>query len=258
MIMDEKNQLREREKELKCLYETDKLLSEENDLYLLLKELCKIVSEAFLYPSLARVKIRYRDLNVCSPYFSPQKDHIVANIIENGIPTGEIFVCYSSETENISFTFLAEERHLLDSIAKRLSDYFCIRGSSCFLVKDRKNFFSIVRKNICQNSIMNMDFSYFGIKNIYLIGSVKNFTAGIMSDIDLIIHYDGMKNNAEKIKIWFNAWSASVLTNTQFENEIKNTESLFDIHLITDYDIEEKNSYAVMINSLNNNAKLIK
>ncbi|MDD3860203.1 MAG: hypothetical protein PHW83_08385 [Bacteroidales bacterium] len=256
--MDERNQLREREKELNCLYETDKILSEENDLYKLLFYLCEIISKAFLYPSITRVKIRYLELVVCSPYFYPQKEHIKTFIIENGQPVGEIMVCYASEEGSSPYEFLPEEQKLLDSLGKRLSDYFFIRSSTCFLVKDRENVFSIIRNEICKSSVNSMNLKNFGIFSIYLIGSVKNFTAGISSDIDLIIHYNGKRENAEKIKIWFEAWSASVLSNSKYENEIRDVNNLFDIHLITNKDIVQKNSYAVMIDSLYNNAKLIK
>jgi len=256
--MNESDKLKEREKELKCLYATDKLLESENDLFKLLTKLCLIISEAFLYPQLARVKIKYYDLVVSSPYFYPQKNHIEVKINENGKSVGEVFVCYTSETEEQSLPFLREEQDLLNAVGKKLSDYFRIRSSSCFLAVDKKNIFSIVRNKICQNSVQTMNFKEFGINCIYLIGSVKNFTAGINSDIDLIIYYDGLKRNKDKIKIWFEAWSASTISDIQYENEIKNTDNLFDIHLITDEDIKSNNSYAVMINSMYNNAKLIK
>jgi predicted nucleotidyltransferase len=256
--MDEKNQLKEREKELNCLYQTDRLLSEENDLYKLLNELCKIIADAFLYPTLTRVKIRYFELIVCSPYFNVQKDNVRTNIMENGQIVGEILVYYSSDSGHETFKFLPEEKKLLESVGKRLSDYFSIRSTSCFLAKDRKNIFTLVRNEICNNAVNTMRFGDFGIKNIYLIGSVKNYIAGISSDIDLIIHFDGLKENAEKIKIWFEAWSASILSDSKYDNEIKDVNNLFDIHLITDKDIVQKNSYAVMIDSLYNNAKKIK
>jgi len=256
--MDEKKQLEERNKELNCLYKTDNILSDEDDLFKVFNSLCQIIADAFLFPSLARVKIRYYDLAVCSPYFITEKDFIKTDISESGKTVGEIRVYYSTNPEPGMFPFLPEEQQLLDSLGKRLSDYFNIRKSSCFLAKDRKNVYSILRDEICRNAVDNLDLTSFGISAIYLIGSVKSFTSGIGSDIDLIINYDGLKESSEKIKIWFQAWSASITSNSNYEKSIQINGSLFDLHFITTKDIEEKNSYAIMIDSMYNNAKLIK
>jgi len=256
--MNEKKQLEERNKELNCLYKTDNLLSDEDDLFKVFNSLCQIIADAFLFPSLARVKIRYHDLVVCSPYFITEKEFIKTNISESGKTVGEINVFYSTNPEPGIFPFLPEEQQLLDSLGKRLSDYFNIRKSSCFLAKDRKNIYSTLRNDICTKAVDALDFTSFGISAIYLIGSVKSFTSGIGSDIDLIINYNGSTENFEKITIWFQAWSASVATNSDYEKSIQIDGSLFDLHFITKKDIIEKNSYAIMIDSMYNNAKLIK
>jgi len=48
----------------------------------------------------------------------------------------------------------------------------------------------------------SLDSQHFGVKSLYLIGSTSDGTAGLRSDIDLIIHFDGSESQKEELIHW--------------------------------------------------------
>jgi predicted nucleotidyltransferase len=254
--MDEKKQLEERKKELKCLYQTDKLLSDTKDIYAVFHELIQILSEAFLYPHLVRINISYRDMNIKSAYFQSSTNFISTKLIENGEDAGEIKVYYCYDVSSIGNPFLPEENEMLESVAKRLNAFLSSLNRD--KITENNEMFSSIRLEICNDAVNSLDFEMYQIENIYLAGSVKNMTAGSGSDIDLIIHDRGNPEFREKIKIWFSAWSAMAMLNPANKNIIENKEELFELHFISDQNIANNDSYAVMTKSVMNSAKLLK
>lgn len=254
--MDEKKQLEERKKELRCLYQTDKLLSEKKDIYAVFHELIQILSEAFLYPHLVRINIVYRDMSIKSAYFQISKYSLSAKLSEDAEEVGEIKVYYCIDVSNSGDPFLAEEREMLIAIATRLNAF--LASLNRVRITDNSEMYSIVRLKICQDAVNSLDFEQFQIKKIFLAGSVKNMSAGLGSDIDLIIHDNGNPQCREKIKTWFCAWSASAKSEPANKNLISTKDCLFELHFISDKNIENNDSYAVMTKSVMNGAKLLK
>jgi hypothetical protein len=254
--MDEKKQLQERKKELKCLYQTDKLLSEAKDIYSVFHELIQILSAAFLYPHLLRINISYRDMNIKSAYFQSSKSVLSAKLLEDTEDVGEIKVYYCHDVSNSGDPFLSEEREMLDAIANRVNAF--LSSLKRDKINDTPEIFSNIRLGICLDAVNSLDFELYQIKNIYLAGSVKNMTAGSGSDIDLIIHDEGNETCRAKVKTWFSAWSAMAMFNPANKNIIENKEELFELHFISDQNIANNDSYAVMTKSVMNSAKLLK
>ena len=102
-----------------------------------------------------------------------------------------------------------------------------------------------------------MDMEYFGVKGIYLFGSTNACTARLNSDIDLLIHFDGTEEQKEKLNLWLEGWSIA-LSQINYLKTGYNQKGLLDVHYITDLDIEEKNPYAVKINSVYDPAHLLR
>ena len=93
----------------------------------------------------------------------------------------------------------------------------------------------------------------FGVKGIYLFGSTKNATAGPQSDIDLLIHFIGVKETTRG--------STGLAGRMEFKPERDQsrrtgykTDGLLDIHLVTEKDIEKRTSYAVKIGAVTDGA----
>jgi predicted nucleotidyltransferase len=101
-----------------------------------------------------------------------------------------------------------------------------------------------------------LDADRFGVEALYLIGSVKNATAGPGSDIDLLIHFSGTENQLIELKAWLEGWSLS-LSHMNFLRTGYRSDGLLDVHIITDEDIKKKTSFAIKIGAVSDAARLI-
>jgi len=94
----------------------------------------------------------------------------------------------------------------------------------------------------------------FGIKGFYLMGSTKNATAGPASDIDILIHFTGKKEQRKDLETWLDGWSHS-LGQMNFLRTGYETDGLLDVHIITDEDIKNRTSFAVKIGAVTDAAR---
>jgi predicted nucleotidyltransferase len=93
----------------------------------------------------------------------------------------------------------------------------------------------------------------FSIKGFYVFGSTKNATAGPQSDIDILIHFDGTEDQRNELLVWLEGWSLSLSQINQLRTGYK-IDGILDIHLITDDDIKNRNSYAIKIGAISDAA----
>ncbi|MCD6598433.1 MAG: hypothetical protein J7L04_12130 [Bacteroidales bacterium] len=100
----------------------------------------------------------------------------------------------------------------------------------------------------------NIDPERFGVKGFYIFGSTKNASARSGSDIDIIVHFHGNHNQRKKLETWLEAWSLS-LGHMNFLRTGYRTTGLLDVHIITNEDIENRNSYAVKIGAITDAAR---
>lgn len=112
------------------------------------------------------------------------------------------------------------------------------------------------RYNMAEKIAARLDAKRFGVKNIYIFGSVKNTIAGPASDIDLLVHIDESKEKMEDLQKWFEGWSIALSEINYLRTGYK-TDGLLDVHYITDEDIKNKTSYAVKIGAVTDAAKLL-
>ncbi|HAQ60874.1 TPA: pyruvate, phosphate dikinase [Candidatus Delongbacteria bacterium] len=110
------------------------------------------------------------------------------------------------------------------------------------------------RLNYAQEIALALDPEKFGVKEFYIFGSVKNATAGPLSDIDIIIHFSGTENQKRDLINWLDGWDRC-LTRVNFYNTGHKTDKILDIHFITDSDILKKTSYALKIGALTDAAR---
>lgn len=99
-----------------------------------------------------------------------------------------------------------------------------------------------------------IDTKKFGIKGLYVFGSTKNATAGPGSDIDLLVHFDGTEQQKNNLLLWLEAWGIALAEMNYQRTGYKST-NLLDVHIVTDKDIEEKNSFALKIGAVTDAAK---
>lgn len=100
----------------------------------------------------------------------------------------------------------------------------------------------------------DLDADRFGIRALYVFGSVKNATAGPSSDIDLLVHDEGEGSKREQLRLWLDGWSRS-LAETNYLRTGYRSDGLLDVHYVTDEDIEKQTSYAAKIGAVTDAAR---
>ncbi len=104
------------------------------------------------------------------------------------------------------------------------------------------------RSDKLEEIAQDLDAELYGVKAFYVLGSTKDGTAGPGSDIDIIIHFDGDEVQRDKLLSWFKKREKEIM-DVSSERAKKISGDLFDIHIITDKDIEKRTSWAAHIDS---------
>ena len=102
-----------------------------------------------------------------------------------------------------------------------------------------------------------LDATALGVEALYLFGSVKNGSAGPASDIDLLVHFRGDKNQQRQLMDWLKGWSEA-LAQLNFMKTGYETDGLLDVHIVTDADIAARTSYATRIGAVTDAARPLK
>lgn len=115
--------LKERIKELKCLYDLSRIaLHSDNDLRSVATKTIKILPAALQYPELGEAKITIGKFQFSTPKFESSKHKISLPVNVDGKQKGLVEVGYRPhKTINIKQPFLKEERSLLSAVARELS-----------------------------------------------------------------------------------------------------------------------------------------
>ncbi|MEN8119308.1 MAG: PEP/pyruvate-binding domain-containing protein [Bacteroidota bacterium] len=110
------------------------------------------------------------------------------------------------------------------------------------------------RLQIAESIASVLDAKRFGVKAFYIFGSTKNATAGPASDIDILIHFIGNKEQLKGLNTWLEGWSIS-LDEVNYQQTGYRSGGLLDIHIVTDEDIAKHSSYAVKIGAVTDAAR---
>ncbi len=110
------------------------------------------------------------------------------------------------------------------------------------------------RARMAERIAARLDAPRLGVKAAYLIGSVKNATAGPASDIDLLLHVNGDESQRRELLLWLDGWSRC-LSEMNYLRTGCRTDGLLDAHLITDDDIASRTSFAVKIGAVTDAAR---
>lgn len=105
------------------------------------------------------------------------------------------------------------------------------------------------RHYMAEQIASRIDMNAFSVKGIYLFGSTNSCTARLNSDIDLLIHFDGTDEQKEALDTWLKGWSLA-LSEINYLNTGYKSNGLLDVHYVTDQDINDRNSFAIKINSV--------
>ena len=257
-------QLKERAKELQCIYYTEEILADASlDFRRKIYEVLKIIPDGWQYPGLCNPYLKLKESTFTLPDFESSVNSISSDIIVDDNIVGELLVYYAASKEK--YPFLPEEQKLLNTIADRLAHaIFHERLQETLKVIKSGKQNEIVneeildsksdehwnwRKRIVERISQYAEMDELKMKAIYLVGSVKEGTAGPASDIDLIIHVEDDAQTNEEIKAWMKGWSQALAEFNYRKTGYKVEDGLIDLHIVSDKDIENQDSFAMMINS---------
>ncbi len=266
--------LKERKKELNCLYLVDELLKDrECDIENIFWRVIEIIPPSWQFPEICRVKIRFEGRTFAHHDYKDCQWFQTAELIVDDTIAGDIRVVYLEPViPSHDCPFLPEEQKLLDAIASMLSRAIFHRRLGSTLEVLQSEDASATRKPILLSSpdkhwkwrnkiaylvASKLDMVSFGVEAVYLFGSTEESTAGPGSDIDLIVHFSGNTEQRNCLEAWLQGWSLC-LAEMNLSKTGHRTDGLLDVHIITDRDIEQKTSYAVMIDGINKPARLLK
>jgi predicted nucleotidyltransferase len=268
--------LREREKELSCLYKVHEILKDEDSpLEQVLQNLVDQIPYGWQYTGICMVKLNYKDQVFTTPNFFPTKWHQKSDIILEGSSIGTIQVFYSENFTSYEDPFLSEEQQLLNTISQQVAQHIFSRNlkETLLFLKDEnpdqnKTTSDLIqlkseehwkwRKEMAGELTQCIDFEGLGIEAIYLIGSVKEATAGPASDLDLIVHFSGNEHQLKELKAYIEGWGWCLSRINYLKTGYSLNHSMIDLHVITSREINDNNSFAAMIGSHSNAARLLK
>ena len=117
--------LRERTKELNCIYQANDLLSSpDRPLAEVLQGIVGLLPPAWQYPDECQAQIVYEDLTLRTPGFAPTAWVQAAGIVVEGKTVGRVEVSYRREMPAADEgPFLKEERKLIETLARRIASH---------------------------------------------------------------------------------------------------------------------------------------
>lgn len=148
ILKERTHQLRERGKELNCLYAISKLLEKQN---ILLEEILaktvKAIPPAWQYPEITCARVIYNGQTYQTHNFIETIWRQASRIIMNGEPVGTVEVYYKENRPKVyEGPFLKEERDLLDAIAEKLGKVIRIKSSEDFLKESEERYRTLTEK----------------------------------------------------------------------------------------------------------------
>jgi hypothetical protein len=271
------SKLTERAKELKCIYSVIEALKDENaELTTIFKSILEAIPPGYQHPTICEARITLEGKKYASPDFIETPLMQCAEIDIDNHVAGEIQVCYLQKLSENEPVFLPEEQKLLNAIASHLSRFLFHRrlkktlelsvssesfnetnGDSSLLSYESDEHWKW-RYHVSEKIAGMMDMDRFGVEAVYIIGSTKNGKAGPGSDIDLMVHFRGDNRQEKELRAWMEGWGLGLSELNFLKTGYAIPGSIIDFHIITDEDIRNKSSYASMIGSVDNSAKLLR
>lgn len=209
MTVDEIHALKERAKELRCLYAVDAVVADRS----------QTPSEVFSRV-LREIPVGWQnssEVSGCIEYLGrrypgPGLDRVGRILSEPlhlwGVAVGRIAVSDRSESAmTAEDPFLLEEAELLRSIAARLGEY--LEWKHTELVDDRsagKRNHWAWRERFASALADRMDAGRFGVARLFMGGSTARGDAGPGSDIDLYVVFEGSSAQRRDLASWLEGW----------------------------------------------------
>lgn len=113
------------------------------------------------------------------------------------------------------------------------------------------------RKRMIDSILEHLDPNRFGVKELYLYGSVFDGTATAKSDIDFICIFQGTDEQKKELKIWIEGWNLA-LSRINFNKTGFKLERLIDFTILTENELSQQKYYAEIIDKSKNKSKKLR
>jgi hypothetical protein len=207
---DEHRSLRERAKELRCIYTVISALSRrEEPPQVVFQWILNALPPAWQYAEDATARIEYFGRTHALPDFVDTPWRMRSSISIWRTQVGFIEVHYKTQKPTEwEGPFLREEQELLDNIAHRIGEYLEwkqreLGGERLGSAPEHWRW----RQRFAERIASVMDPDRFGVQAVYLFGSTELGNAGVGSDIDLIIVSDSSADKRRDLEAWLEGWS---------------------------------------------------
>lgn len=202
--------LRERAKELRCLYSVASALSRrEEPPQAVFSWVLDAIPPAWQYPADTTARIEYFGRTHALPDFVDTPWRLRSSISIWRTPVGAIEVLYKEAKPTAwEGPFLRGEQELLDNIAHRIGEYLEwkqreLGGERLGAAPEHWRW----RQRFAERIAAAIDPARFGVQAVYLFGSTELGNAGVGSDIDLIVVSAGHASQRRDLEIWLEGWS---------------------------------------------------
>jgi len=246
--------LKEREKELSGLYRVDKILRNQSfTLERMCYEVVCALPDAFQYPGLCEVQIIWDERSFSSHNYSDTGNGLEKPVLVDGEVRGSLRVVYRAKKSERAF--LPQEEKLLSTLALWLGDVIFKKELRQWFenqeegigVSEKESEEWEWREKAARKMAEGLPLANLKVTGLYLIGSVRERTAGPESDIDLVVHVNSQTSIAS-INAYFFGWEHALLA---FPPNGITLKRLIDVHVLTDNDLEKNLSFASMISGVN-------
>lgn len=207
---DELWSLRERAKELRCIYAVISALSRrEEPPQVVFNWILNAIPPAWQYPEDTTARIEYFGRTHALADFVDTPWRMRSPISIWRTQVGVIEVHYKIPKPTAwEGPFLREEQELLDNIAHRVGEYLEwkqreLGGERLGAAPEHWRW----RQRFAERIASAMDADRFGVQAVYLFGSTELGTAAASSDIDLIVVCDSNGHKRRDLETWLDGWS---------------------------------------------------
>jgi hypothetical protein len=226
--------LRERAKELRCVYEISSALARrEKPPAVVFRRVVDALPPAWQYPEDATARIEYFGRTHARPDFveTPWRQRSPISIWHTQV--GAVEVVYKKKKPAAwEGPFLKEERQLLDDIAQRVGEYLEwkqreLGGERIGGAPEHWRW----RQRLAERVAAAIDPARFGVEAVYLFGSTEEGSAGVSSDIDLLVAFSGSERQKQDLRLWLEGWSLCLAEISQQLHGLP-SEGLLDVRFV--------------------------
>jgi len=226
--------LKERAKELRCIYDVSSALSHRDEPpQVVFQWVLEALPPAWQFPEDTTARIEYLGRTHALTDFVDTPWRLRSPISIWRTPVGAIEVHYTQEKPLAwEGPFLKEERHLLDNVAHRLGEYLEwkqreLSGERLGAAPEHWRW----RQRFAERIAAAIDPIRFGVQAVYLFGGTEAGDANVGSDIDLLVIWNGDARRLAELQVWLEGWSLC-LAEISFQLYGMPSEGLLDVKYV--------------------------